>query len=181
MPDLTGKIILIAIPKNQFDEREVFGLRDSLTEAGAKVVILSKTGAEAVGSEKTRFQPDGRIVDWDKINTQGKYDAVLVTGGKGAPKFLWDDDILPQILTDHFRAEKVLGGIGLGVAVLVRANLLANEAAGPDDEKFLKELEGAGVNHIPEPVVKQDNILTCRNAESIDVFSKELMRAISAS
>ena len=178
MPDLAGKTVLIAIPKNQFDEQELFDTRDPLIAAGARVVVLSKTGAEAAGSKKNRYTPDGRIVDWDKENISGKYDAVLVTGGKGAPKFLWDDTILPQILTDHYRAEKILGAIGLGVAVLARASLLSGEAAGPDDETFLHELQTAGIAHNPEPVVDTGNIITARDDQAAEDFAQAVIQAL---
>jgi len=179
MPDLTGKTVLIAIPKNQFDEQELFGTRDPLTDAGARVVVLSKNGTEATGSQKTRYQPNGRIVDWDKENTSGKYDAVLVMGGRGAPKFLWDDSILPQILTDHYRAGKILGGIGLGVAVLARANLLSSEAAGPEDEKFLHELQSAGIAHTPDPVADNGTTITARDGQQAGKFAQAVIQALA--
>lgn len=180
LPDLSGKTVLIAIPKNQFDDQELHATRDPLLAGGAQVIVLSKTGAEAMGSQKTRFKPDGRIVDWDKEYTSGKYDAVLVMGGKGAPKFLWDDSILPQILTDHYRAEKILGGIGLGVVVLARANLLSGEAAGPDDETFLQELESAGISHSPDPVAENGQIITAQGANAAGEFADAVIQALTA-
>ena len=176
MSQLTGKHILIAIPKNQFDENELIPLQDMLKKEGAHVLTLSKNGQEAVGMQKTRITPDGRIIDWNIQPTHhGKYDAVVVLGGKGAPKSLWDDPILPQILTDHFRADKVVAGIGLGVAVLARAGLLQAEASAPEDEKVLEELNQVSVDRSDEPVTQMEKVITGKGAISVSEFASALI------
>ena len=125
---------------------------------------------------KTRFIPDGMLVDWDKQHgVTGKYDAVIVIGGKGAPKYLWGDTILPQILTDHFRANRVVAGIGLGVAVLVRASLLSDEAAGPEDEKFLAELDQAGLTYANNPVIQDGTVITGSGPKAAVAFAQAVL------
>lgn len=180
MADLTGKNILLVIPKNQFDDAELSRTRAVLDATGARIVILSKSGQSAVGMNKTRITPDSRIVDWNKqAGVAGKYHAVLVMGGKGAPKSLWDDDILPQILTDHYRAERVIGAIGLGVAVLARTGLLAGDTAGPDDEKFLAELEQAGVAPSPDAITHYGNVITARDATAAEKFAQTVVAVLA--
>lgn len=158
----------------------MFDTLEVLKASGARILVLSKSGQEAVGMSKTRFTPDGMLVDWDKQEGfAGKYHAVLVMGGKGAPKSLWDDTILPQILTDHFRAERVIGAIGLGVAVLARASLLSYEATGPDDdEKFLSELEDAGLTRAHSPVVQDGKIITAAGPEAATEFAHTIASAL---
>lgn len=176
---LQSKNILVVIPKSQFQEQELFDTLEVLKASGARILVLSKSGQEAVGMSKTRFTPDGVLVDWDKQEGfAGKYHAVLVMGGKGAPKSLWDDPILPQILTDHFRAERVIGAIGMGVAVLARASLLSYEAAGPEDEKFLAELEEAGLTRAKSPVVQDGKIITASGPEAATEFARAITSAL---
>lgn len=177
--NLTSKNILIVIPKSQFQEQELFDTLEVLKAAGPRILVLSKSGQEAVGMNKTRFTPDGVLVDWDKQEgVSKKFDAVLVMGGKGAPKSLWNDDILPQILTDHFRAERVIGAIGLGVAVLARTSLLSYEAAGPEDEKFLSELEAAGLTHAHPSVVQDGKVITASGPEAATEFAHTIISAL---
>ena len=174
--DLKSKNILIVIPKNQFQEQELSGTLEGLKTYRPKIVVLSKTGQAAMGMNNTRYTPDGMLVDWNKQRgITGKYHAVLVMGGKGAPKSLWDDDILPQILTDHYRANRVIGAIGLGVAVLVRASLLSGEASGPEDEKFLSELEQEGVTHSSEPVTQYGALITASGFEAAADFARAVI------
>jgi protease I len=178
--ELNSKNILIVIPKSQFQEQELFDTLEVLKAAGPRILVLSKSGQEAVGMNKTRFTPDGVLVDWDKQEgVSKKYDAVLVLGGKGAPKSLWNDDILPQILTDHFRAERVIGAIGLGVAVLARTSLLSYETAGPEDEKFLSELEAAGLTRAHSSVVQDGKVITASGPEAAKEFARTIISALA--
>ena len=178
MGSLSEKNILMVIPRNQFDEDELFVTQKFLESAGARVLVLSQTGQEAVGTNRTRFQPHGMIIDWNKQEgVLGKYDAVLLVGGKGAPKSLWDDPILPQILTDHYRAGKVIGAMGLSVAVLARADFLMQLAAsGPVEERFLKELSAGSGYHSEEAVTCCDRIITASGGDA----AKEFAEAVSA-
>ena len=66
MSSLLGKHVLIIIPKSQFCEEELDGVKTALEQSGAKVVVLSKSGQEARGINKKKIQPDGMIVDWNK-------------------------------------------------------------------------------------------------------------------
>ncbi len=171
MSVLSGKNILIVIPKSQFDEEELFPVRDYFKTAGARVLILSKSGQECRGMQKTTFQPDGMIVDWDKqAGIFGKYDSVLVMGGRGASKSLWDDPILPQILTDHLRAEKVIGAVGTAIVVLARGSLLNGEFAASADDKVQAELQACGLVAEDDEVIKSGNIVTATGAQSIGEF-----------
>ena len=177
--NLQSKNILIIIPKSQFHEQELFDTLAVLKASGARILVLSKSGQEAVGMNKTRFTPDGMLVDWDKQEGYtGKYHAVLVMGGKGAPKSLWGDPILPQILTDHFREERVIGAIGLGVAVLARASLLSYEAAGPEDEGFLSELKQADLTRVHSAVVQDGKVITASGPEAATEFANTIISAL---
>ena len=128
---------------------------------------------------KTRFLPDGMLVDWDKQpGISGKYDAVIVLGGKGAPKSLWNDDILPQILTDHFRSGRIIGGLGLGVGALARASLLTGEASGPKDAALAAELERAGVSLSSETVTCWEQVITGAGGETAEAFADAVTNAL---
>ena len=170
--------VLLVMPRNQFSEEELFPLRDGLQEAGCRVFTLSRTGKEATGMNKTKFTPEGMLADWNKQEGVGmKYDAVIVTGGKGAPKSLWTDDILPQILTDHARAGKTVAGIGFGVGSLAQANILTGEASGPNTPEFIQLLDDAMIARSVETITETENILSAQGAEAADelltlIFSK---------
>ncbi|MFQ5482995.1 MAG: DJ-1/PfpI family protein [Nitrospinaceae bacterium] len=172
-------MVLVIIPRNQFVEEELFPILNLLKEAGKQVVVLSPTGREATGMKKEKFTPQGMLADWDKqTRIRGKYAAVLVLGGKGAPKSLWPNDLLPQILTDHFRAGRVVGAIGLGLPLLARAGLLPGEAAAPEDPAVLEELDRAGICRAPTKVFAHGKVLTAEGAEAAAEFARALLQIL---
>ncbi len=174
--DLSRTNILIIIPKSQFCEQELNGVRTVLQQGGANVIVLSKSGQEARGSNKKKFQPDGMIVDWNKQpGIKGKYHAVIVIGGKGAKKSLWDDPIVPQILTDHSRSGSVIGAIGSALVVLIRASLVNGEIPLPRDEETRVELRNLNAVCIDTPVTRIDNIILGQGADSAHHFSQQII------
>ena len=176
MSNLSGKYILIIIPKSQFCEQELNGVRNILQQNGANVVVLSKSGQEALGVNKERFQPDGMIVDWNKqIGIENKYHAVILVGGKGAKKSLWDDPIVPQILTDHYRFGSVIGAMGAAVVVLVRASLVTGEVPIPEDDATYKELENLNAVCVDVPVTRVENVVLGQGGNSVHQFSQKII------
>ncbi len=173
---LPEKNVLIIIPKSQFCEKELNGVRTVLQQSGANVVVLSKSGQEAMGSNKGKFQPDGMIVDWNKQpGIKGKYHAVIVIGGKGAKKSLWDDPIVPQILADHYRSGSIIGAIGSALVVLIRASLVNGEIPLPGDEETRVELKNLNAFCIDTPVKRIDNIILGQGADSTHHFCQQIL------
>jgi len=178
--DPQSLIILIVIPQNRFCDQQLLDLKSVFDEIPLKTIILSKSGTEAVGEMKTRLTPDGILVDWDKKFLQNKrYDAVLVVGGKGAKNSIWNDPILPQILTDHYRAGKVVGALGLSVVALARAGLLTRqEASVPNHKSCIQELEEAGAFVAEEPLTSSNNIVTAGDDSSGKLFGKKILELL---
>jgi putative intracellular protease/amidase len=180
--NLLGKYILIIIPKSQFCEEELNGVRTSLQQSGAKVIVLSKSGQEARGLNKKKFQPDGMIVDWNKkIAVNKKYHAVILLGGKGAKKSLWDDPIIPQILTDHYRFGSVIGAIGEALVVLVRASLVTGEIPLPQDEDTCQELKSLNAVCVDTPVISYGNMVYGQSRDSVEKFSQTIIGLVETS
>jgi len=171
---------LLVIPQNRFCEEELYDLKDVLNQGSGKCVVLSKSGKEAKGDNKTILQPDGMLVDWNRhLPGKKNYDAVIVIGGKGSRRYIWEDPILPQILTDHFRASKILGAFGLSVVSLARAGLLSScEVSTPKDEKCLKELEIVGAYPEEKAMVVVDKIITSNDMGSGKAFGEIILNLL---
>ena len=171
-----NKSALIIIPKSQFCEEELYGIKSALENRGVRVVVLSKSGKEAIGMKKNKFQPDGMIVDWNKQSgIQGNYHVVILVGGKGARKSLWDDPIVPQILTDHHRSGSIIGAMGSAIVVLVKASLVTGEIPLPKDADSLKELEILNAVCVDVPVTHLNNIILGQGSDSVDDFSEQIL------
>ena len=173
MGNLFGKHILIIMPKSQFCEQELNGVRSTLEQSGANVVVLSKSGQEARSVNNEKFQPNGMIVDWNKqIGISGKYHAIILVGGKGAKKSLWDDPIIPQILTDHYRFGSIIGAMGTATVVLVRASLVKGEVPRPEDDITYNELINLNAVCVDVPVTRVENVVLGQGANSAHQFSR---------
>ncbi|CCQ91244.1 hypothetical protein NITGR_610002 [Nitrospina gracilis 3/211] len=173
---IEGKAILIIMPNNQFDGDELLGLLEALKSTGARVVVLSKSGREAAGMKKERFTPHGTIIDWNKQEGfSGKYPAIVLTGGKGAAKSLWNDPIVPQILVDHHRAGSTIAALGTSIVVVAKAGLLPGRAACPADAAAQSELENLGIACEEIPVLADDRIVTAQGCSSIQPMVEMLL------
>jgi putative intracellular protease/amidase len=176
MSALLGKNALIIIPNSQFSGGELYGLRSALKQREVHVVVLSKSGREARGMKQDKFQPDGMVVDWNKQpGVQKKYHAVILIGGKGTQKSLWDDPIVPQILTDHYRAGSVIGAMGSALVVLMRASLVTIEIPLPREDDARKELESLGATCVDIPVTSLGKMVFGQGADSVDAFSQTIL------
>ena len=174
-----GKNVLIIIPKSQFCDKEFYGIRSALKRGGVRVITLSKSGQEARGMSQKKFQPDGMIIDWNKQpGVQGKYHAIVLVGGKGAKKSIWEDPIIPQILVDHYRAGSVIGAIGSALVVLVRASLVTGEIPLPGEDDARRELESLNAVCVDTPVINLGNIVFGQGENSVDEFSKVVLNLI---
>ena len=173
-------VILIVIPQNLFCDQQLLDLKEVFEKVPIEIIVLSKSGAEAFGEKKTRLIPDGFLVDWDKKNSLNKkYDAVLVVGGKGAKKSIWNDPILPQILTDHYRAGKVVGALGLSVVSLARAGLLTGQSASAPEHKIcINELKGAGVYITEDPLTCSNKIITAGDDFSGSLVGEKVLELL---
>jgi putative intracellular protease/amidase len=182
MNDSLEKNALIIIPKSQFCENELHGISFALKNRGVHIVVLSKSGQEARGMKGEKFQPDGMIVDWNKQEgVRGKYHAIILVGGKGAKKSLWDDPIIPQILTDHYRAGCVIGAMGSALVVLMAASLVTGEIPLPRDDDAQKKLESLNAVCIDIPVTSLETIVCGQGAGSVDEFSKVILGLMEVS
>ena len=173
MSALSGKNVLIIIPKSQHCGGELVGVRSVMEYEGARVVVLSRSGQEARGMNQERCQPDGMIIDWNKQpGVEGKYHAVVLVGGKGARKSLWDDPIVPQILTDHYRTGSVVGAMGSALVVLARTSLITGDIPEPEEESVRHELDGLGIAYADRPVTCYGNVVAGQGAGAVEIFAR---------
>ena len=179
MSKLSGRNALIIIPKSQFCEEELYGVKYALKQAGVRVVVLSKSGQEALSMNRKKYKPDGMVVDWDKqAGIGGKYHVVILVGGKGARKSLLDDPIVPQILTDHYRSGSVIGALGSAIIVLMRASLILGEIPLLREELAKKELEALGAVCIDTLVTSEGRVVLGQGKNAVKKFSQTILDLI---
>ena len=138
MGRLSGKNILIIIPKDYYDEEELEIPYELFKSEDANIIVASSKMKEAVGMKTGRRMPDRLIVDCmegitgDSYVTGGTgtrqvkavFQGVVLVGGTGARIYLWEDKIVRLLITDRYKSEFVVAAIGQGIGCLAEANLV---------------------------------------------------------
>ena len=122
---LEGKKILMVIAQQDFRDEELFKPKEVFEGAGASVFVAAPRNETATGMRGGKVQPDFAISD---VNAS-EFDAVVVVGGSGSPKYLWDDTQLRNLVKDAYADGKVVAAICLSPVVLARAGILKGKSA----------------------------------------------------
>ncbi|UCD12780.1 MAG: DJ-1/PfpI family protein [Nitrospinaceae bacterium] len=194
MGRLTGKNVLIIIPKDYYNEDELNIPLKKLREEDAHVLIASAKLKVAVGENGGHVTPDVLIVDAIEGITGDSYvsgtrgsrqvkaifHGVIVAGGRGARSYLWKDKLVSILLNDRFRSGFVVGAIGMGTGCLASSGLAeSQEIAAPNDKRLLKNIEdGKGVLS-DEGMTSYNRILSARDSASAEKFTEAFIEEVA--
>ena len=193
MGRLTGKNILIIIPKDYYDEEELEIPYELFKSEDANIIIASGKMKEAVGMKTGRRMPDRLIVDsmegitGDSYVTGGTgtrqikavFQGVVVVGGTGARTYLWEDKIVRLLITDRYKSEFVVAAIGQGIGCLAEASLVEalevpvneNTAKKP----FLKILEKGKALLSDEDLIIHERLVMGKDSSIAEAFAKAVI------
>src|SRR5262249_30616565 len=174
---LDGKPILLVVGPENFREEELDEPRDVLEREGADVTVACRRLGEARGMLGERVMPEVTLRDVKARD----FDSIVVVGGTGSPKHLWNDDDLASLVRDVHAAGKVVGGICLSGAVLAGAGVLKDlEATVYRTTESLEELRRGGAKFVSKAVVTSGNVVTASGPEAATEFGKALVATIVA-
>ncbi len=166
------EIVLVAAPED-FRDEELFIPEDVFSDAGAFVLTASTTKKTIHGKLGGETDPDIRIED---INTSS-LNALVIAGGPGARKYLWDNKALLRKVREANDKGKVIGAICISGAIPALAGIMRGRKGTvyPDPEA-LGVLKKAGEAYVDEGVVVDGNVVTSKGPD----FAKEFAGAILA-
>ncbi|MCH8157734.1 MAG: DJ-1/PfpI family protein [Nitrospinae bacterium] len=198
MGRLTGKNILIIIPKDYYDEDELeIPHQIFQSEDAAHIIIASGKMKEAVGMKSGHRMPDRLLVDTmegitgDSYVTGGTgtrqikaiFHGAVVIGGTGTRKYLWKDKITRLLLVDRYKSAFVVAGIGEGIGCLAEANLVENLEVAVDASKakkpFLEILEQGKAILSNESIIVHNRIVTGRDASTAEAFAHAVVDEVA--
>jgi len=193
MGRLTGKNILIIIPKDYYNEEELEVPYELLKSEEANIIVASSKMKEAVGMKTGRRMPDRLIVDsmegitGDSYVTGGTgtrqikavFQGVVVVGGSGARNYLWEDKIVRLLITDRYKSEFVVAAIGQGIGCLAEANLVealevpVNESTAK--KPFLKILEKGKALLSDEDLIIHERLVIGKDSSVAEAFAQAVI------
>ena len=193
MARLSGKNILMIIPKDYYNEEELEVPYEIFKTEDANVIIASGKMKEAVGMKTGRRMPDRLIVDSMEGSTGDSYvtggtgtrqiksifQGVVVVGGSGTRSYLWEDKMVRLLLTDRYKSEFVVAAIGQGSGCLAEASLVealevpvnGNTAKKP----FLKILEKGKALLSDEDLIIHERLVMGKDASVSEAFANAVV------
>jgi protease I len=193
MERLSGKNILIIIPKDYYNEEELEIPYELFESEDANIIVASAKMKEAVGMKTGRRMPDRLIVDCmegitgDSYVTGGTgtrqikavFQGVVVVGGSGARIYLWEDKIVRLLITDRYKSEFVVAAIGQGIGCLAEANLVESLEVPVNEniakKPFLKILEKGKAVLSNEDLIIHERLVVGKDGSIAEAFAQAVI------
>lgn len=171
-----GKSILI-MAADGFEESELFGPREILLRAGAKVMLAAPSPTPI---QATVRDDPGRVIRPDLTIAEARaddHDALLLPGGVRNPDSLRTHADAVALIRAFAAAGKPVAAICHGPWLLAEADLLRGRkvTAWPS---ILTDLRNAGATVVDERTVADGNIITATGPDDVDAFTRALIAAI---
>ena len=197
MGRLSGKNMLMIIPKDYYNEEELEIPYEIFKSEDANIIIASGKMKEAVGMKTGRRMPDRLIVDTmegitgDSYVTGGTgtrqikavFQAVVVVGGSGARNYLWKDKITRLLLVDRYKSEFVVAAIGHGIGCLAESNLVENLEVPVNESEakkpFLKILEEGKALLSNQDVIVHERLIMGKDASVAEAFAQAVVEEVA--
>ena len=193
MERLSGKNILMIMPKDYYDEEELEIPYEIFKSEDANIIVASGKMKEAVGMKTGRRMPDRLIVDsmegitGDSYVTGGTgtrqikavFQGVVIVGGSGAKNYLWEDKITRLLITDRYKSGFVVGAIGQGIGCLAEANLIEALEVPIDESKakkpFLKILEKGKSLLSDQDLIIHERLVIGKDSSVAEAFAQAMI------
>jgi protease I len=176
MTDLAGRHVLI-MATDRFEESELFGPRERLLAAGAKVSLAS---IEKRPIQATVHDELGKTIDVDMTLGEvdsAEYDALLLPGGVGNPDRLRMEPEAIAIIRAFDTAKKPVAAICHGPWLLVEADIVRSRTV-TSWPSIRTDLRNAGATVVDEEAVTDGNLITSRNPDDVPAFTDALISTL---
>jgi protease I len=168
---------VLIVATDGFEEWELFGPRQILQQRGAEVVLASLS-LDPI--QATIHDDPGKTIRPDLTIEQASaddFDALILPGGVRNPDQLRLHGNVIELIRDFDDQDKPIGAICHGPWLLVEADLLDGRTA-TSWPSIRTDLRNAGANVVDEAAVTDGNIVTSRNPDDVEAFTKAIIDLI---
>lgn len=174
---LEGKRILI-MATDGFEEWELFGPRQTLSELGADVQLASPSLRPI---QATILDDPGKVIRPDVTIGTARvedFDALILPGGVINPDALRTNDGAIALIRAFVASGKPVGAICHGPWLLVEADALRGRKA-TCWPSIRTDLRNAGAILVDEAAVTDGNIVTSRMPDDVPAFTEAMARLLA--
>ncbi|MFC2162095.1 DJ-1/PfpI family protein [Candidatus Altiarchaeota archaeon] len=168
--------VLVVLAPHDYRDEEYLIPKKILEAAGSKVTVAGPVEGVYTGMLGSKVKPDLTFSQVRPLD----YDAIMLVGGAGSRKWLWDNKLLHNIVFQAWEAGRLVAAICLSPSVLARAGILSGVKATvfrlPAATDALRE---AGALLRDDHIVLDGNILTCDGPESAGEFAEKMLEILS--
>ena len=169
---LSDKKVLVVVPPEDFEDKELDLTRRVLESRGLKVSVASLHEGEVRGTRGMTVKANVAI---DDVKTYD-YDAVVFVGGDGLQRFSEDEKVL-KLAKDA--EHKVLGAISNASVILANSEAFKDKRKkATGDRSMARYLEAKGMVYTGQPVEVDDKLVTARGSEAAEPFANALLQTL---
>lgn len=169
---MPARSVVIVVAPERFRDEELAEPKRALEAAGHRVTVASTRPGRATGMLGAEVAIDTTVARL----RESAVDLLVIAGGSGSPAHLWDSEPLRLLLMNVHQAGKGVAAICLSPPVLARAGLLSGVRATTwPDTRAILELKRGGAVYVPEPVVRDGNVVTADGPNAAPAFGAALV------
>lgn len=174
-----ANVLFILMP-NDYQEKEFNTPYHDLTEAGHHVDVAGLELGDAIGHQGARFSPN-KLLSQMTSHDFDLYDALIIPGGPGSTKFLWDNKSVLEAIKYFHEHKKLVATICYACIPAAQAGILTGRQATvyPTDEakKIFSKL---GVEFAQDGCVTlvNEKIITAQGPNFASLFSSEILNML---
>ena len=168
--NLTGKKIAL-LADDGFEDSELLQPLEAVRNAGADVDIISEKTGTITGKNMLTQAVDKTV---DEVNVED-YDALLLPGGVANPDKMRMNKTAVVFVRNFFVTGKPVAAICHAPWLLIEADVVQGRTI-TSWPSLKTDLTNAGATWVDQDVVVDENLVTSRKPDDLEVFCSETVR-----
>lgn len=164
-----GKKLLFVIAPKDFRDEELTIPAKIVERARIEVEVASLKRGICQGSQETKVESTLRV----KEASVKDFDGVVFIGGPGMTELV-DDSDFKRLARDFFEEKKLVAAICIAPMILANAGILKGVSA-TVWQGSLPDLQQAGADVVPKPVVVAGRIITANGPAAAKEFGQAIV------
>lgn len=169
--------VLIVIAPEKFRDEEFTVPAAALQKAGIGYDVASTRRGTCSGMLGAKVDA---TLSFEEVDPK-TYNGILIVGGGGAQSYLWDNDVLGEMVKYFHKSAKMVAAICLAPVVLARAGILKGKKATFFNSPIsFCEMKAGGAVLVDKAVVSDSRIVTANGPAAATEFAEIFIRTLTA-